>query len=995
MKQKVFLLAATMLMTAAFTQHATAQNQWSQETACPGWNNPSNFLFYQGRHGVKQEHTPYNVMTGETGITWSTSTQYNYSADQLANAGLAGCTSKSVAPLPDHDKSFAIMTTTSQASGHPVNKDPNTADHLPFVPTQFNTLPGETTPGTVPTNITRSIRIGDDCATNTNYDGAALIYNTYVTTDNALMFIYYACVIQAPGHGKDCDPIFVIRVMKQDASNNWVQISDTLAYYICSTPAQWQGPTVGSSYGGYGTVTLQSNYNQNGWHTNNTTNGGAPASISSVFFKDWTKVALDLSKYMYQNVRIEIMIADCCMSYHYGYAYVAGECRPMRLLANEDISDTTNYVATLQAPQGMSSYTWSASEYGESDPVTNLQPGGVNDYFTFRELPSGDQPVYFVQPDDFRVVYRPNSNHQPIPVTDSVAYRQTFRCHMTTALDPTKPYSSDLYVNISVPPANVVVNSNDTVFGTVSGSRSYSCGDMAILCAYAKMHCRFVEWSDGATDNPRLLLVTGDTAVTAHFAPRDTVYEHYAPVVIRDTTWINDTTYINTEKKLTTQGKTPLANTAVIMHEPSSATSERKDSHPAGLFSNNDRIFIPDGLNCPDDSVITVGITVSGYPDGRLIQSPEDIISVCVNMEHSFMGDLEISLLCPSYSPEDSTGHGKAVLKYYQEPQNVTIPNGTSGGGSRYMGIPYGGAQDGSYDQMLGGNACDSIYNPYGKGFDYCFSRNGSRTLVNGEPANTPMPDSAGIANNPRETVTFGFWPIPSDFACPDSSCGEVTVITTPASNREEGTGFYVPASDFTSLVGCPVNGEWTMYIRDTWSVDNGWYFGWNIDFGTEINVLSQDTTLGTAERSGLAATAALARVTAMPKAGNYFMGWSDGSEQNPYNLMVIGDTTVVAYFAERDSLVICDTVDTLYIHDTLYLGIGMVDLPNAKIYQHNGEIVVEGAEGNTVTLYDAIGRLLATKRDDATVLHFDVPSPGTYLVRIGAHPARKIVVVR
>ena len=87
----------------------------------------------------------------------------------------------------------------------------------------------------------------------------------------------------------------------------------------------------------------------------------------------------------------------------------------------------------------------------------------------------------------------------------------------------------------------------------------------------------------------------------------------------------------------------------------------------------------------------------------------------------------------------------------------------------------------------------------------------------------------------------------------------------------------------------------------------------------------------------------------------------------------------MVAYFAERDSLVICDTVDTLYIHDTLYLGIGMVDLPNAKIYQHNGEIVVEGAEGNTVTLYDAIGRLLATKRDDATVLRFDVPSPGTY----------------
>ena len=124
-----------------------------------------------------------------------------------------------------------------------------------------------------------------------------------------------------------------------------------------------------------------------------------------------------------------------------------------------------------------------------------------------------------------------------------------------------------------------------------------------------------------------------------------------------------------------------------------------------------------------------------------------------------------------------------------------------------------------------------------------------------------------------------------------------------------------------------------------------------------------------------------------------------------------IHDTTTVnhivydtVYFHDtiyRDRY-IHDTIyvhDTVYIHDTIYIqegeGIGNIAQLNAKIYQRNGQIVVEGAEGYPVFLYDVVGRLLATRRETAQEVLLDVPASGAYLVKIGDAPARRIVVRR
>lgn len=121
-------------------------------------------------------------------------------------------------------------------------------------------------------------------------------------------------------------------------------------------------------------------------------------------------------------------------------------------------------------------------------------------------------------------------------------------------------------------------------------------------------------------------------------------------------------------------------------------------------------------------------------------------------------------------------------------------------------------------------------------------------------------------------------------------------------------------------------------------------------------------------------------------------------------------DTTIVNVYQFDTAIYNTYQYDTLFVnnhyydtvfvhlHDTIYIteqGIGEVEGLNARVYSSHGQIVVEGADGNMVTLYDITGRVLETKQDDFTPLRFDAPVSGTYMIKIGKYPARKVVVIR
>ena len=222
------------------------------------------------------------------------------------------------------------------------------------------------------------------------------------------------------------------------------------------------------------------------------------------------------------------------------------------------------------------------------------------------------------------------------------------------------------------------------------------------------------------------------------------------------------------------------------------------------------------------------------------------------------------------------------------------------------------------------------------------------------------------------------------------------------------------------------------------------------------VSLQVDSITHGTCTGFGNYAYGSAASVVAVPYSGYIFSHWSDGSTFNPYTFAVVGDVQLTAYFYEngtpyQDTLVLHDTLyvyvpvhdttfititdtltlilydtitvtdtllipetDTLWLHDTIYLpqyiydtivihdtiyipheGIGGMEVLNVNIYASQGQIVVEGAEGNPVTIFDINGRVLATKQDYDIPLRFDIPVAGTYMIKIGNHPARKVVVIQ
>lgn len=180
-----------------------------------------------------------------------------------------------------------------------------------------------------------------------------------------------------------------------------------------------------------------------------------------------------------------------------------------------------------------------------------------------------------------------------------------------------------------------------------------------------------------------------------------------------------------------------------------------------------------------------------------------------------------------------------------------------------------------------------------------------------------------------------------------------------------------------------------------------------------QVNNIAGGTVIG----AGNYAYGTPATVSAMPYSGYCFSHWDNGSTYNPYTFAVLEDTELTAdfyaigepyqdtitiydtlYVYVHDTLIFIDTLwlhDTIYIHDTIHVDIGEAVIINAKVYQHNGQIVVDGAEGNTVTLYDLSGRMLATKHDEYMPIWLDVPASGTYMVKIGDYPAHRVVVIK
>jgi len=178
--------------------------------------------------------------------------------------------------------------------------------------------------------------------------------------------------------------------------------------------------------------------------------------------------------------------------------------------------------------------------------------------------------------------------------------------------------------------------------------------------------------------------------------------------------------------------------------------------------------YLPDG----NGDQYEAPIQISGFPAGATIGNSQDLNQVCITMEHSYLGDLEIALECPN-------GTQVTLLNSYSP---GFIPLGTSGGGT-YMGDPVDNTTPGVT----------------GEGWEYCFS---------------------SVFN------TWGDYP---------TEYGNGNTIPAPnfggGGASLNPNGVYLPEEDFNTFAGCPVNGQWTIIVQDNIGQDDGYIFEWGLYF--------------------------------------------------------------------------------------------------------------------------------------------------------------------
>jgi len=199
-------------------------------------------------------------------------------------------------------------------------------------------------------------------------------------------------------------------------------------------------------------------------------------------------------------------------------------------------------------------------------------------------------------------------------------------------------------------------------------------------------------------------------------------------------------------------------------------------------------VFIPDGPFCASGTQCYLApVTFNQFRPSSTIISAQDVKSICINMEHSYLGDLDISIVCPSG-------------------QSVSLKNYSNGGTNKYLGVPAGGDGHDSFDFTT---PCAAPPNIEGIGFTYCFS------------TSYPTIGSLG-GSSPTSSIPFN---VPAWAANPTG-----TVNSVDSTNISNSSGYFSPSQTFAGLVGCPLNGEWNIQICDHLGSDNGFVFWWELE---------------------------------------------------------------------------------------------------------------------------------------------------------------------
>lgn len=156
--------------------------------------------------------------------------------------------------------------------------------------------------------------------------------------------------------------------------------------------------------------------------------------------------------------------------------------------------------------------------------------------------------------------------------------------------------------------------------------------------------------------------------------------------------------------------------------------------------------------------------------------------------------------------------------------------------------------------EITASQICDGNdpHNLSGVGYDYAWTSSSSYNTVGYVYDEDNMSASSTIHDNGTESTSTLYHVIPSNVAA--------------------RTQIYQPFQSFSNLIGCPLNGTWTISVCDSWKFDNGYIFNWELSLDENLlpdnwgySVLLDDVSTN----CGSIATVENNNVTVAPQAGS------------------------------------------------------------------------------------------------------------------------------
>lgn len=140
------------------------------------------------------------------------------------------------------------------------------------------------------------------------------------------------------------------------------------------------------------------------------------------------------------------------------------------------------------------------------------------------------------------------------------------------------------------------------------------------------------------------------------------------------------------------------------------------------------------------------------------------------------------------------------------------------------------------------------------------------------------------------------------------------------------------------------------------------------------VTVVSGNPDMGTVDGGGWVEACSEIVICATPLPDFHFLYWDDGDTNASRSILVVGDTTLTAYFAanELEGISSC--------------------IRDASVLVQGCDIVVRGATGQRVTIFDVSGRIVV-EAGAIDTQYFRMTHPGVYLVKVGRFAAQKVLV--